>query len=340
MGKSTLRLNLQFFGITRIADVIQPEIFTSYVINKTMEKSELISSGIVQNDSEFDQRASGPNTLVNMPYWNDLDGESEVMKDDGHLTPRKIGTNKDVAIKQGRANAWGANGLSSLLAGSDPMGAIGSLVADYWRRDMQRVLMHTLKGVFTAASMANHVHDISGATGEAALVSGPTFVDAAQKLGDAKELLTAVAMHSAVEAYLVKRQLIEYVTTVNELNQQIKIPYFMGKRVIVDDAMPFDTQNLVGEMYLFGSGAIALGNGSHPDIIQTETTRDELASSGEDFLINRKIFILHPRGIKWTNTNMEDVFPTNAEIADGANWQLVYEPKKIRIVKFKFKITL
>lgn len=325
---------------TRIADVIQPEVFTPYVIQRTMEKSALIQSGIVEHSEEFDRLASGPNTLVNMPYWNDLTGDSEVMQDDGALTPGKIGSNKDVARKHGRARAWAANGLSAYLSGDDPMGAIADLVANYWQREMQKILLATLKGVFASSSMSGHVHDITGQTGDAALLSGATFVDAAQKLGDAKDQLTAVMMHSAIEAYLVKRQLIEYVETVNEQNQPIRIPTFMGKRVIVDDAMPFDTQNLVGEMYLFGQGAIALGNGSHPRIVETEIDRDSLASSGEDYLINRRIFILHPRGIKWTETNVADVFPTNAELQDGANWQLVYEPKKIRVVNFKFKITL
>lgn len=325
---------------TRIADVIQPEIFTGYTIQRTMELSELVQSGIVQNNPEFDSLASGPNTLVNMPYWEDISGDSETMKDNGHLTPKKIGTNKDVAKKQGRANAWGANGLSALLAGSDPMGAIADLVADYWKREMQKILMFTLTGVFNATTMAGHVHDISGRTGEDALLTGAGFVDASQLLGDAKGQLTAVAMHSAVEAYLVKRQLIEYVNQTNELGQTTRIGYFMNKRVIVDDALPFNTQALTAEMYLFGAGAIALGNGSHPRIIQTEIDRDSLASSGEDFLINRKLFILHPRGIKWTEENIVDVFPENTELASGDNWKLVYEPKKIRVVKFKFKITV
>ncbi|HHT7186902.1 TPA: major capsid protein [Bacillus cereus] len=330
--------------ITRIGDVIQPAVFQAYVQQKTMERSALVQSGIVQNSPEFDALASGPNTLVDMPYWEDLKGDSEVMSDTGALTPKKIGTNADKAKKQGRANAWGANGLSALLSGDDPMGAIASRVADYWIREDQKILLSMLKGVFASTSMAGHVHDISAAptttNPEAQLLVGGSVVDASQKLGDAKDQLAAVIMHSAVEAYLVKRQLIEYVTTVNEINQQIKIPYFMGKRVIVDDAMPFDPTTLVAEMYLFGPGAIALGNGSHPDIQSVETARDSLSSSGEDYLINRKIFILHARGIKWTESAIAGTFPTNAELANGSNYQLVYEPKAIRVVKHKFKIKL
>jgi len=320
---------------TRIADIIQPEVFTPYTIQRTMELSALINSGIVENNKEFDRLASGPNTIVNMPYWNDLTGDSEVMKDDGALTPGKIGSNKDVAVKHGRARAWGANGLSALLSGDDPMKAIGDLVANYWAREMQKILLATLDGVFASTSMQDKVLDISAEEGDAALFTPEAFVDATQLMGDAKDLLTGVMMHSAVEAYLVKLQLIQYEET---KDKSVRIPYFMNKRVIVDDSMPFDTTNKIGTMYLFGNGAVALGNGSHPNIIETEVDRDSLASSGEDFLINRKIFILHPRGIKWTDASKADVFPTNTEIKNGANWERVYEPKAVRIVKFKFKI--
>lgn len=320
---------------TRIQDVIQPEVFNPYVIQRTMELSALVQSGIVQNNSEFNELASGPNVLVNMPFWNDLTGDSETMKDNGALTPGKIGSSMDVARKQGRGRAWGANGLSALLSGDDPLKAIADLVANYWTRDMQKNLISTLAGVFAATSLGGHVHDISAETGEDALISGESFIDAGQKLGDAKELLTGVAMHSNVEAYLAKRQLIEYV---QEKDQSDRVPYFLNKRVIVDDGMPYNTSTKVGTAYLFGQGAFALGNGSHPRIIPTEIARDALASSGEDFLINRRIFILHPRGIKWTEDSVADVFPENSELAMGTNWERVYEPKAIRVVKFVFKI--
>src|SRR5690554_2838876 len=118
---------------TRLADVIQPEIFTPYVIQQTMEKSDLVQSGIIVNDAEFDALASGPNLLVNMPFWNDLGNtESQVMKDEGNMAVSKITAGADIARKQGRVNAWGANGLSGLLSGDDPLAAIGQLVASYW----------------------------------------------------------------------------------------------------------------------------------------------------------------------------------------------------------------
>lgn len=319
---------------TRLIDVIQPEIFTPYTIQRTMEKSDLVQSGIIVNDSQFDELASGPNTLANMPFWNDLgNDESQVMKDEGNVNVGKITSSDDIARKHARVNAWGANGLSALLSGSDPANAISQLVSSYWARDLQRTLLATLSGVFKSNSMAAKVHDITSETGEYGLLNLGTFLDATQTMGDAKEALTGVMMHSAVETYLRKQDLIEYVP---QSEQGKPIPYFNGKRVIVDDSMPYDTSTGVGEMYIFGQGAIALGNGSHPRIVPTEVDRNKQSYSGEEVLINRKIFILHPRGVKWNEGGVADEFPTNAEIDVAARWTRVFEPKAVRIVKFIF----
>ena len=42
---------------TTLSDIIVPELFNPYVIQKTLEKSALVQSGIVQNDAEFDKLA-------------------------------------------------------------------------------------------------------------------------------------------------------------------------------------------------------------------------------------------------------------------------------------------
>lgn len=96
---------------------------------------------------------------------------------------------------------------------------------------------------------------------------------------------------------------------------------------------------MVFSTYLFGNGAIALGNGSPAGFVPTETDRAKRKGSGVDYLINRKTMILHPRGIAFTNTNVEKTEgPSRAELSDAANWKPVYEPKQIRIVEFKHKI--
>lgn len=334
---------------TKLSDVIVPELFNPYVINKTMERSALLQSGIIVNDSEFDNLASQASPLVNMPFFSDLTGESEQIIEDVDLADNKIASNKDVAVIIRRAKMWSATDLSAALAGKDPMAAIGTLVANFWSRDMQKELIALLKGVFgtipattdpvadAITRLAANILDISALSGASAKWSGAAFIDAQQCLGDAKELLTAVAVHSAVEATLRKQNLIETV----QPSIGGPVDTYQGKRVIIDDGCPYDGTgaNMIFTSYLFGQGAIALGNGSPVGFVPTEIDRDKKKGSGVDYLINRKTNILHPRGIKFTNTNVAKTEgPSRLELADALNWDPVYEAKQIRIVAFRHKI--
>ena len=78
-------------AITKISDVIVPELFNKYVINRTMELSAFFQSGIVVNSPEFDTLASEAARTHNMPFFEDLQGESEATLEDVKMTPAKIG---------------------------------------------------------------------------------------------------------------------------------------------------------------------------------------------------------------------------------------------------------
>lgn len=333
--KNKLKMDLQTFasGTTKIADVIQPEVFTDYVVNQTMEKSALIQSGIAENTAEFDELASGPNTLIHMPFWNDLTGEAEVMNDSEETTPGKLTSGKDIARKLAFVKSFGANALAGHLSDEDPMKVIADRFADYWNRQYQRTLISVLDGVFESSSMSDKVHDISGELGAEAVLTSEAFLDAQQLMGDAKESLTGVMMHSEVENHLVKRDEIE---TIRDSEGKVVMKVYKGKQVVVDDSMAYDPVTKAGEMYIFGKGAIGWGNGKDPKILETEVVRKGLSRAGEDILVNRKLSILHPRGVKFTETSVAGDFPTLTELETGTNWEKVYDDKKIRIVKFLF----
>lgn len=318
---------------TTLSDVIVPELFTKYVVQKTMELSALFNSGIVTNNAEFDRLASEAAPIHNMPFFEDLQGDSENVTEGTDLTAKKITSNKDVSTTIRRAAMWSATDLSAALAGADPMAAIGNLVAGFWARDMQKELINILNGVFAATTMTNHVLDVSVEEGAAANISASVFIDGLQMLGDAQSQLTAVAMHSAVKSYLKKQNLI---TTQRDSNS-VEFETYQDRRVIVDDGCPYSGG--VYTTYLFGNGAIAFGNGNPVGFVATEVDRDKKKGSGVDYLINRRTFILHPRGVQWTNSSRVAVeSPTRAELANKANWKRVYEDKAIRLVAIKHKI--
>ena len=330
---------------TTLQDVIVPELFNPYVINRTMELSALLQCGIITNNSEFDALASQAAPTVNMPFFEDLTGESEQVIEGGDLTDNKISSSKDVAAIIRRAKMWSATDLSAALAGSDPMAAIATLVAQFWARDMQKELIAVLNGIFgtvpaggsgtppAETRLESNLLDISGKSGAAANWSGSAFIDAEQKLGDAKAQLTGVCMHSATEAYLKKQNLIDTVQPSND----VAFGTYQGKRVIVDDGCPVASG--VYTTYLFGNGAVALGNGNPVGFVPTETDRAKRKGSGVDYLINRRTSILHPRGVAFTSASVAKTEgPSRTELADPKNWNPVYEPKQIRIVAFKHKL--
>lgn len=312
---------------TKIADIVVPEVFNPYVVERTAELSAFYQSGIIARNPELDSLASSGGKLVNMPYWEDLSGDDQVLSDTDALDVNKITADQDVAVLLMRGNAWSVNDLAKALSGDDPMKAIGDLVAAYWARRWQAVLLSSLSGVFGAATMATNLHDISTATAKG--IDAKTTLDALQKLGDAKDRLVGFAVHSATETWLAKNDLIEYV---KESDANPRVPTYLGKRVIVDDGLP--AAEGVYTTYIFGEGAFGLGEGSAP--VPTEFDRDSLA--GDDIMINRRHFILHPRGVAWQNASVVGSSPTNAELATAANWKRVYEAKNVRIVAFKHKL--
>ena len=301
-------------AITKISDVIVPELFNPYVINRTMELSEFFKSGIVVNSPEFDVLASEAARTHNMPFFEDLQGESEAILEDVKMTAKKIGSNEDVSTTIFRQNMWGATNLSAALAGADPMKAIGDLVASYWAR---------------------HILDLTAGKTEAAKqISASAFIDACQLLGDAQSQLSGVAMHSATKSYLKKLNLIE----TERDSTDVEFDTYQGRRVTVDDGCPVGAGG-VYTTYLFGNGAVAYGNGSPVGFVATETDRDKQTGAGIDYLINRKAFILHPRGIAYTGAKRDHVeTPLRTDLAMAEHWNPVYESKQLRIVAIKHKI--
>lgn len=327
---------------TVVKDVIVPEVFNPYVIEQSTKLSALVQSGIVENNEELDKLAATGGRIIRMPYWKDLEGEDELLSDNADLDPGRIEADQDDAVLLMRGRAWAASDLSQALSGDDPMAAIGKLVAGYWAQRRQITLLSILEGIFAATGgdgdnlSDTNLHDVSTATKGDKYWTAETFIDAAYKLGDAEGKLTAIMAHSATVASLQKQDLIEFTP---DSEGKMTIPTYMGKRVIVDDGAPVtgsgDTR--VFTSYLFGNGAIALGNGAAP--VPTETGRNQLG--GVDYLINRQHFILHPRGVAWKDADVAQKTPknpSNADLKKAANWERVYEPKNVRIVAFVHKL--
>ncbi|MBD2156227.1 major capsid protein [Leptolyngbya sp. FACHB-16] len=319
---------------TRLADVIVPEIFAPYVLERTADLSALYQSSIIESNEELNSIATGGGSTANMPFFQDLSGSSELLSETVPLTVNNITSARDICSIHQRGKAWGANFLAKAKSGADPMAQIADLVADWWARDMQATLIATLRGVFASATMASEqVLDLSIEAGNAAtadnLISSGATLNALKKLGDATNAITAIAMHSDIYYSLLDQDVIQFDAP---SEQGISLPRYKGRQVIVDDGMPKvagTTSGFKYDTYLFGAGSINYGEATLDPMDAVETDRDSL--QGDDYLVNRRRFVLHPVGVRWQGTPA-GTSPSNGELAVGTNWSRVYTKKNTRLI--------
>lgn len=321
---------------TRLANIIVPELWGPAVVERTAQLSELFTSGIAATVPELAGFVANGGNTINLPFWQDLSGRSELVSATGlQLAVNPIQEAQDMAAVFARGKAWGVNNFAAALSGSDPAAAIRDLVAGFWARDMDTTGFYMLEGVFASSGMASNVHDISAEAGDAARVNGSSFIDATQKLGDAKARVSVIIMHSAVEAAFAK--LPGQIDYVRLSDAEPRVPFLQGKRVVITDQMPVTGSGTdrIFTTYMFAPGALGYADGNGSKVTKVATAQDELAD--EEYLINRRHFVLHPRGVRFIGTTTA-AGPTDEVLRDGASWQRVYESKNLRMIAFKHKI--
>lgn len=327
-------------AITTLADMqIVPSKFTEYTIEKTTEKSTLVKSGITTSDPQVAQIINGTprgGNVITMPFYNTLDGEDEVFGEE-EIEVDGITTSNEMATILVRQKAWGDTGLAKVFGGSDPLAAIGEMISDWWVEREQAIMLSVLKGILdpSKGALKMHVLDVSTQTGTDAIINVDNTLDAKQLMGDAADKLGVVFMHSATYTQLQKQNKID---TEYSSDLKVKIEFYLGYRVIVDDNMP--VKNGIYDTYFMGKGCISRNDGMPKGLIGTETDRKKLMS--QDILINRRALVMHPLGLSWNSNAVlanNKKYASNADLEKPANWTLSKNHKNIPIVALRHKLT-
>lgn len=308
---------------TRLSDIFVPEPFTAESIEITNEKTAFIQSGVMQ-PFELD---IGAGKTVDLPFFQDLDGADNVLSDTSDITLNKIDSSQDTAAVLIRERSWGSSDLAAALGQRKPLDAILQRVTDYWSRRRQATALKAVEGAMGA--FADNTSDISALSGAASDADGSSFVDATSKLGDHSDAVTDVAMHSATEAALRKKDLIDFIP---DSEGKMRIRTFQGREVHIDDGLP--VSSTVYTTYLFAPGV--LGFAEEQMEFANEMDRFSLKDGGSEAIITRRKEVIHPRGVRWTPGSgvPSAATPSNAELADSNNWTRVWEPQSIRMVKW------
>ena len=325
--------------LTQLADIVYGPLFMPSTIQRTTILSTIRTSGIAVDDPEIARFAQAPGDVVELPFWTDITGDSNVSSDDPTVlaTPQKIVQGNDSCRKLRRNNGFSAANLVAALLTEDPLSVISQLIAEYWVREEQKMLGAILNGVFASASMAGNVHDVATETlGSTNVFFSPgSTADALALLGDHGQFLTAVMMHSRVYWNLNAARAL---TVGRDPVTGEEFTDWDGRRVIVNDQLPRIAGSTSGykyTSYLFGQGALAyaectgLAGPKRP--IELFSYPMQGNGEGVEQVWYRRHFVMHPRGVKFVGTPAGES-PTNAELATGTNWSLVYDPKNVRVV--------
>ena len=324
-------------AVTRLTDVVVPEVFDEYMRENTKYKFALYQAGVIRDDGDLSKKLAGGGRTFNVPFWRDLsDDEGNIPSDDPSDVATALGltSGTDIAARLMRTQGWGAARLAGDLAGSNPMDRINARVAAYWARQFDTMSISLLRGVF-ADNAANDSGDMqysiatddAGAITAAELISAPAVMEAAQTMGDEKEALQTIVMHSVVNKRLAENDLIDYRP---DSTGKILVPHYLDYRVVVSDACPAiaGTNRVNYWTFLLGEGAIGMGESPPDTPVEVDSQPAQGNGRGVETLWTRRQIALHVYGVKFTDTSVAGEFMTNAELMTAGNWDRVAASRK------------
>ena len=136
-----------------------------------------------------------------------------------------------------------------------------------------------------------------------------------------------IFMHSAVATNLENLNLLTALkyTDKDGVTRDLTLYTWNGKLVIVDDGMPTEEGEdgtVTYTSYVLGEGTI-----NYEDIgakVPYEMARDPKTNGGQDTLYTRQRKVFAPFGLSYEKAKQASLSPTDEELADGSNWDLVH----------------
>lgn len=320
--------------------IFNGEVFKGYVDRiPNTNRTELIKSRAIRPRPDLaaamaDQTGGNYITtqlrgLISGTAAQNYDGSTDITSNTTH-------TFSHSRVVVGRMNAWTELDFAYDLTGDeDWMENVAQQISEYWDEIDQATLVNILKGVFNmtdeqgALFVAEHTHDVTakqnseGTTGH---MDGTTLNTAVQRAcGDNKGKFSLAIMHSAVATNLENLKLLAYMkyTDGQGIERDLTLATLNGRLVMVDDTMPVETveDQTVYTTFVLGDGAIEYTDCGAK--VPYEMDRDPAKNGGQETLYSRQRKCFAPYGISFTKKHMAKPSPTDAELCNGENWELV-----------------
>lgn len=318
------------------AKIFNGEVFGKYINQiPNLKRNELVHSGALRPRPElagmFSEQSGGFYGTV--PMFATIGGDALNYDGSTDITADSTSTFSQSMVVVGRAKAWVENDFSADITGADFMDNVAMQVAQYWDEVDQKTILSILKGIFSMTGEENekfvngHTLDISEEGGDGSKVDATTLNTAIQKAcGDNKDKFSLVFMHSAVATNLENLNLIDRLkyTDENGIQRDLTLGTWCGRTVFIDDSMPSTTADdgkVSYTTYILGDGAFDFVDvgASVPYAME----RDEAKNGGRTTLYSRQRKIFAPYGINFTKSAMATLSPSDSELENAENWEIV-----------------
>lgn len=332
-------------AVVQLADIYNPLTFGRRAQQAQLQLNRFLASGVAVTDATMALQIAQGGHLGELTNFGKLDVDEPNYSSDNpasNSTPAKIASELQKFRAAARNKSWSTMDLARELALADPVGAITGRVGRYWAQDDEQRLLNTFRGIL-ADNQANDAGDMvidvatdaAGAVTDAERIGGDRVIAGLQTLGDHKEVITTIAMHSAIHARLQRQNLIQFV---RNSDNNIMFETYMGKRLIIDDSLPAiaGTNRIKYTCIMFGGGAVGTANGRV--LVPSEMERKPSAGNGggQDIMYSRVNNVWHPYGFSFTSTTVTGGeasarFASYADLRTANNWDRVHSRKNIPI---------
>lgn len=233
--------------------------------------------------------------------------------------------------------SFGVAKLERQLSDADPLLQFAQFESDWTLANMNHRAQATLVGI-QADDTANHAGslttDVSGKTGDAALFTTDTFLQAVQGMPQDIERRGIIYMHNDKYYDLVRQKLV-----LKELASDGVTPIetYNGLAIIRSNRM-----TKFGAKYrtmIIGAGAFGYAYGDGVDNLATDSSESRGNGGGFSTIHLRKNVILHPQGYSFTakaadlngGTKNESLFANWADLQKADYWSRIAKREQIAI---------
>lgn len=328
--------------MARLVELFDKDVVRSYRTQiRQMDVSPMFNSQAFVTDPDLTDALAAKSMSFGFTYLEPLDTNVEpnysntVYND--VVEPRGGSYGEQAGRKAMINESFGVSKLERQLTDADPLLQFAQFESDWTLANLEHRAQASLVGI-QEDDLANHAGslttDVSGKTGDAALLTTDTFLLATQGMPQDIERRGVIIMHNDKYYDLLRQKLVlkEFAS-----DGVTPIETYNGLAIIRSNRMTkFGTKY---RTMIIGAGAFGYAYGDGPDNLATDGSESRGNGGGFNTIHLRKNVIIHPQGYSFTaqasdlngGTENEALFANWDDLQKADHWSRIAKREEVAI---------